>query len=481
MEFPLSWTEDNRLRTVADPNHYSYYQYDASGERTCKLTWSGNWSNINGTGTVYYLPEGGTLYASPYLVITLQGYTKHYYAEAERITSQLGRGQFADVGTPVVSDSLMQVKLQAVTADVAPPATLTEPDSTRFAYLDTLTNRQDAVSTLYFYHPDHLGSSSWITTTNGVAVQHLHYLPWGEDFVNQRTGSFSSMYTFSAKEKDMETGYSYFGSRYYSSDLSIWLSVDPMSDKYPSLSPYVYCADNPVKLVDPNGEEVWHPDGEGGLIGDKGDDYSTLKQYLSTIYGSQSAISQDNWNNFENQINNYQTQNDTRDAEGIRLHSSDGVFNNLVGKYLMTMCQADPMWGLGPYESNNCSPTTFNRVDKATEFVYGVDLLGEIEWKNNCYKAWQGCGPNNIAKFGTGVVVEMNLGFQVANSQSDLQQGAILGLVGKSAWHSAFFIDYIYDGSKKIGFKYWDQNDPYIHDNLFENDTYKIRKGVNFK
>ena len=39
-------------------------------------------------------------------------------------------------------------------------------------------------------------------------------------------------YTFSAKEKDPETGLSYFGSRYYSSDLSVWLSVDPMSDKY---------------------------------------------------------------------------------------------------------------------------------------------------------------------------------------------------------------------------------------------------------
>ena len=63
-------------------------------------------------------------------------------------------------------------------------------------------------------------------------------------------------YTFSAKEKDSETGLSYFGSRYYSSDLSVWLSVDPMSDKYPSLSPYTYCADNPVKLVDPDGEEV---------------------------------------------------------------------------------------------------------------------------------------------------------------------------------------------------------------------------------
>ena len=70
---------------------------------------------------------------------------------------------------------------------------------------------------------------------------------------------FAGTHTFSAKEKDTETGYSYFGSRYYNSDLSIWLSVDPMADKYPSMSPYVYCADNPVKLVDPNGESIINP------------------------------------------------------------------------------------------------------------------------------------------------------------------------------------------------------------------------------
>ena len=61
-------------------------------------------------------------------------------------------------------------------------------------------------------------------------------------------------FTFSAKERDVETGLSYFGSRYYSSDLSIWLSVDPQAAKYPGLSPFTYCANNPVKLVDPNGE-----------------------------------------------------------------------------------------------------------------------------------------------------------------------------------------------------------------------------------
>ena len=59
------------------------------------------------------------------------------------------------------------------------------------------------------------------------------------------------------KERDSETGFSYFGARYYDSDiLTGWLSVDPMADKYPGVSPYAYCAWNPVKLVDPDGEEI---------------------------------------------------------------------------------------------------------------------------------------------------------------------------------------------------------------------------------
>ena len=62
--------------------------------------------------------------------------------------------------------------------------------------------------------------------------------------------------SFTGKERDSETGYSYFGARYYDSDLMTgWLSVDPMADKYPSLSPYAYCAWNPIGLVDTNGME----------------------------------------------------------------------------------------------------------------------------------------------------------------------------------------------------------------------------------
>ena len=44
--------------------------------------------------------------------------------------------------------------------------------------------------------------------------------------------------------------------RHYHSTLSIWLSVDPMSDKYPGVSPYTYCANNPVMMKDPDGREM---------------------------------------------------------------------------------------------------------------------------------------------------------------------------------------------------------------------------------
>ena len=251
-----TWTEDNRLQTVTNHEWFSYYQYDATGDRTYKLPYLKTNSNRSGLRSVYWAPSDATLYVSPYLVVTPQGYTKHYYAESERVTSQIGRGRFPDLATPVTDTATANRKVRRADSLVLALNPAITDTAAQLAYLAALTERQNDTCEAYWYHPDHLGSSSWITDSAGTAVQHLHYLPWGEDFVNQRLNDFDGVrYTFSAKEKDAETGYSYFGSRYYSSDLSIWLSVDPMAAKYPSLSPYVYCANNPVKLVDPNGEE----------------------------------------------------------------------------------------------------------------------------------------------------------------------------------------------------------------------------------
>ena len=108
---------------------------------------------------------------------------------------------------------------------------------------------------LRYYHSDHLGSASWITNGNGTPVQYLQYMPHGEPFVNERTTGYEERFTFTGKERDSETGYSYFGARFYDSDLMTgWLSIDPQSDKFPNISPYAYCNWNPVKLKDQDGE-----------------------------------------------------------------------------------------------------------------------------------------------------------------------------------------------------------------------------------
>ncbi|MBP1673507.1 MAG: repeat-associated core protein, partial [Bacteroidetes bacterium] len=73
------------------------------------------------------------------------------------------------------------------------------------------------------------------------------------NWVDQRNSSWNTPYTFSGKEKDAETGYSYFGARYYDSGLSIWLSVDPMSDKHHNYTPYAYVYNSPIMLKDPYG------------------------------------------------------------------------------------------------------------------------------------------------------------------------------------------------------------------------------------
>jgi RHS repeat-associated protein len=102
----------------------------------------------------------------------------------------------------------------------------------------------------FFYHPDHLGSSSFITDAAGEGYQHLQYLPFGETAVSQKLSWWSTPYQFTGKEKDDETGYNYFGARYYNSDVSIWLSVDPLSDKFPSITAYAYCFNKPIDHID---------------------------------------------------------------------------------------------------------------------------------------------------------------------------------------------------------------------------------------
>lgn len=74
--------------------------------------------------------------------------------------------------------------------------------------------------------------------------------------MEERNNSFSTNYLFNAKELDNETGLYYYGARYLDPSGAMWLSVDPLFEKYAGMSPYNYCAGNPVKLVDVDGREL---------------------------------------------------------------------------------------------------------------------------------------------------------------------------------------------------------------------------------
>ena len=91
------------------------------------------------------------------------------------------------------------------------------------------------------------------------------------------------------KERDGETGYGYFGARYMDHELmTSWLSVDPMADKYPNVSPYNYCAWNPVMLVDPDGrEESTHIDCDGNVVAIFNDGDYGVYQHSGTMQQAQ--------------------------------------------------------------------------------------------------------------------------------------------------------------------------------------------------
>jgi RHS repeat-associated protein len=140
---------------------------------------------------------------------------------------------------------------------------------------------------IYFYHPDHLGSTGYVTDEKALRYEHIAYFPFGETWVQESSATWRVPYQFTSKEMDSETGLYYFGARYYDPRTSVWQSADPVLDKYlPSggnasnlpgmggafnslnLAMYTYGHNNPVKFTDPDGNFVLYVETEGtGHVG----------------------------------------------------------------------------------------------------------------------------------------------------------------------------------------------------------------------
>ena len=107
----------------------------------------------------------------------------------------------------------------------------------------------------YFYIKDHLGSVRVTINSSGEIVNAQDYDAWGYILEGRTHISDDSKFKFTGKERDEESEYDYFGARYYDARIGRWGQVEPLLDKYPGISPYVYSLDNPLRIIDPNGED----------------------------------------------------------------------------------------------------------------------------------------------------------------------------------------------------------------------------------
>ena len=137
-----------------------------------------------------------------------------------------------------------------------PPVSWNDPSNSDdpqagYGYIANDTTKEET----FFYHSDHLGSTSYITDDKANITQYDAYLPYGELLVDEHSSSEDLPYKFNGKQFDEETGLYYYGARYMNPMASIWYGVDAFAEKYVESSGYVFSIDNPIKLIDSDGNK----------------------------------------------------------------------------------------------------------------------------------------------------------------------------------------------------------------------------------
>ncbi|SDG36968.1 SpvB/TcaC N-terminal domain-containing protein [Epilithonimonas hungarica] len=316
------WDEENRLQAVdtnpstPEADGIAMYTYDAGGERIMKQVYAGSYTIRTPFGPIEVPYYTYTLYPNGLVSMNLsfdrrgntyrRNYTKHYYAGTQRISGALGSSvavgdfncnwliiPFGAGGAPINEKDVALQKAQTAkehTKNMLERFGINGADYGQGGgydgdYCATDFSGQEELD-VYWYHPDHLGSSSFITGIDGEVNQNIEYFPSGETFVENHLNSYNVPYKFNSKELDDETGYYYYGARYYNPRTSLWLNVDPLASYNPimeiehyidgqhnggvynsgNLNPYIYCYQNPVIYVDPNGKQSYFmtPPSNGG-------------------------------------------------------------------------------------------------------------------------------------------------------------------------------------------------------------------------
>ena len=259
---------------------YAHYGYDDAGQRMYKM--------LLNKSEIYTSRYGGTaleveklaFFPNGFININQNGeYSKHYYADADRIASKIGTGSVLDknlcdslkVADTVLTylDSAINEKIHNDLKFVTLPEIEVEIDYGDYIICDLQTDTANKYeNAVYFYHGSNIASVMMVTDWNGNVSQAIMYAPFGE--ITQEYNvlwhqDIIPNFGFSAKMLDEESQMYYFEARYLKPPS--FISRDVLFEKYFWISPYAYCGNNPLKYVDPTGMD-YDPviDEEAGTI-----------------------------------------------------------------------------------------------------------------------------------------------------------------------------------------------------------------------
>ena len=212
---------------------------------------------------------------------------------------------------------------------------------------------------MYFYHPDHLGSSSYITDREGRITQHTEYIAFGEVLFEEHSTSKTMPYLFNGKELDSETGLYYYGARYYDPRVSLWLNVDPLAEK--THDPYGYVWNNPIRFIDPTGMEATSTD----VRKNKDGSYTVMGAYND---GDTNIYVVDSKGKRTGGV----IGRTMRDTDFMLTNDSDGTFSG----HSETTFRLDGLTVSGSVKPN----------EHTTASIYGADAQKLLDWGQQLFK-----------------------------------------------------------------------------------------------
>ena len=231
-----------------------------------------------------------------------------------------------------------------------PPVSWNDPSNpdnpqAGYGYIPNDTTKEET----FFYHSDHLGSTSYITDDKANITQYDAYLPYGELLVDEHSSSEDLPYKFNGKQFDEETGLYYYGARYMNPVTSLWYGVDSLAEKYMTIGAYVYCVSNPIRFLDFIGKEprdFFESMDLAAIDFGKYYNVSSIKEnreYATLIYETK-----DRWGNIA-----YSYNTPSKGTQNSSKPSTDGLPKDAIVRAIAHTHGED----LANYDNENFSPT----------------------------------------------------------------------------------------------------------------------------